>query len=254
VVFPNVSFTSQFDNGSGSTSAASAAINTATPALHPDVIVKTAFDSKIGGHSAHFEVAGIERSFKVFNPVASTSTNTIAGGGGSVNFNIEVANNLRLIANSFYSCGGGRYIFGLGPDVVVRANGTLACVHSGSGIGGFEWQTTPRFLVAAYYGGAYFQRKFDRLSATGTPAPVCAGISGFTCVGFGYPGSLNANRAIQEATADLIYTLYSKPEYGKFQFIGQYSYLMRSPWSVAVGTPKSAFTNMIYLDLRYVLP
>jgi hypothetical protein len=256
VVFPADTFATQFDNGSGSTSAASSATNTASPTLHPDIIVKTAFDWKPYGHAAHVEVAGLVRSFKVFNSLAGpTATNTITGGGGSINANFELVHNLRLIGNSFYSCGGGRYIFGLGPDVVVRPNGDLACVHSGSGIGGFEWQTTPRYLLAAYYGGAYYERTFGFLPATGTSTPTCDGRVGFTCVGFGFPGSSNtANRAIQEATFDFIPTLWSSPYYGKLQLIGQYSYLTRAPWFVAPGAPKNAHLSMIYLDVRYVLP
>ena len=256
VVFPADTFASQFDNGSGSTSAASSATNTASPTIHPDIIVKTAFDWKPYGHAAHVEVSGLVRSFKDFNSLAGrTATNTITGGGGSINANFELFNNFRLIGNSFYSCGGGRYIFGLGPDVVVRPNGTLSCVHSGSGVGGFEWQTTPQYLFAAYYGGAYYQRNFGFLPATGTPTPRCDGRVGFTCVGFGFPGSPNtANRAVQEATFDFIPTLWSSPYYGKLQLIAQYSYLTRAPWFVAPGTPKNAHLSMIYLDVRYVLP
>ncbi len=253
VVFPSASFGSQFDNGSGSTSAASSATNTASPTLHPDVILKTAFDWKPYGHAAHVEVSGLLSSFKVFNTLTSpASTNTITGGGGSLNANFELFNNFRLIGNSFYSCGGGRYIFGLGPDVIVRPNGHLACVHSGSGIGGFEWQTTPRYMFAAYYGGAYFQRNFGFLPSA---EATCDGRVGFTCVGFGFPGSSNAaNRAVQEATFDFIPTLWSSPYYGKLQLITQYSYLTRAPWFVPAGSPKDAHLSMVYLDVRYVLP
>jgi len=256
VVFPGDSFASQFDNGSGSTSAASAGTNTASPTLHPDIIVKTAFDWKPFGHSAHVEASGLIRSFKVYNTLAApAATNTITGGGGSLNANFELFNNFRLVGNSFYSCGGGRYIFGLGPDVVVRPDGNLSCVHSGSGIGGFEWQTTPKYMVAGYYGAAYYQRNFGLLPATGSPTPTCDGQVGFTCVGFGFPGSANsANRAVQEATFDFIPTLWSSPYYGKLQLITQYSYLTRAPWWVATGSPKNAHLSMIYVDVRYVLP
>jgi hypothetical protein len=255
VVFPSPAFATQFDNGSGSTSAPSSAINPSVPNLHPDVIVKSAWDAKVGDRNMHFEVAGLFRSFKVFNSIGgANTTNSITGGGGSANVNLELVKNFRLIGNSFYSYGGGRYIFGLGPDVIVRPDGTLSGVHSGSGIGGFEWQANPKSMFYGYYGGAYFQRNFGLLASSATPAPSCNGVSGFTCVGFGFPGSSNsANRAIQEGTIGIVPTLYSNPNYGKLQIITQYSYLTRAPWSVGTG-PKNAHTSLIYADVRYTLP
>src|SRR6202035_3014278 len=82
VVFPSTFFSTQFDNGSGSTSAASSATNTAVPNLHPDIIVKTAFDAHPAGHALHIEVAGLLRSFRVLNDLTTPSTtNAITGGG-----------------------------------------------------------------------------------------------------------------------------------------------------------------------------
>jgi hypothetical protein len=255
-VFPSAFFDTQFDNGSGSTSAATSATNTAVPNLHPDIIVKTAFDAHPAGRSLHIEAAGLLRSFKVLNdPATPSATNTITGGGGSLNVNYEVIHNLHLIANSFYSDGGGRYIFGLGPDAIVKPNGTLSGVHSGSGVGGFEYQATPHYMLYGYYGGAYFQRNFGFLAATSTSS--CDGVSGFTCVGFGFPGSANtSNRAVQEGTIGVIPTLWSNENYGRLQIITQYSYLVRSPWSISStsGDPKNAHTNMVYTGLRYILP
>jgi hypothetical protein len=257
VVYPSSLFSTQFDNGSGSTSAASSASNTAVPNLLPDIIVKTAFDAHPAGRSLHIEAAGLLRNFKVLNNLATPSTtNTITGGGGSLNVNYEVIHNLHLIANSFYSDGGGRYIFGLGPDVIVKPNGTLSGVHSGSGVGGFEYQVTPHYVFYGYYGGAYFQRNFGFLAAT--PTSSCDGVSGFTCVGFGFPGSANtSNRAVQEGTIGVIPTLWSNESYGRLQVITQYSYLVRSPWSIVSTSgpgPKNAHTNIAYIGLRYVLP
>ncbi len=249
-------FCPQFENGSGATNTVTSGSNPAVPNLHPDVVVKSAWDAKVGDRNMHFEIAGLVRSFKVFNTIGgANTTNSITGGGGSANVNLELLKNFRVIGNSFYSYGGGRYIFGLGPDVIVRPDGTLSGVHSGSGIGGFEWQANPKSMFYGYYGGAYFQRNFGLQASSATPAPSCNGVSGFTCVGFGFPGSSNsANRAIQEGTFGIIHTFYSNSNYGKFQIITQYSYLTRAPWSVATGAPKNAHTNLIYADVRYTLP
>jgi hypothetical protein len=258
VVFPGTSgfFASQFDNGSGATNAGSATTNPAIPNLHPDVIVKTAFDWKLGGRAFHLEAAGLIRSFKVFNNlVTSNDTNTLTAGSGAVNLNFELFKNFELIANSFYGEGGGRYIGGLGPDAVVKPNGTISPVHSGSGVAGFEWQIMPRLLIDSYYSGAYFAQNFGLLASTAKPAPSCDGISGFTCVGFGFPGSANTNnRDIQEGTFGFTQTLWGSPKYGKLQFITQSSYVVRSPWSVTSGNPKNAHAFLEYVDLRYLLP
>ena len=257
VVYPSTFFSTQFDNGSGSTSAASSATNTAVPNLHPDIIVKTAFDAHPAGRSLHIEAAGLLRSFKVLNDLTTPSTtNAITGGGGSLNVNFEVIHNLHLVANSFYSDGGGRYIFGLGPDVIVKPDGTLSGVHSGSGVGGFEYQATPHYMFYGYYGGAYFQRNYGFLVAA--PTSSCDGFSGFTCVGFGFPGSANtSNRTVQEGTFGVIPTLWSNENYGRLQVITQYSYLVRTPWSIVATSgpgPKNAHTDMVYVGLRYILP
>ena len=255
VVFPSTTFLTQFDNTSGATNTPSASTNTFVPNLHPDVIVKVAYDTELGRRPFHVEVAGLVRSFKVFdNLVTPSRTNTITGGGGSVNFNLQVIRNLRLIGNSFYSDGGGRYNQGLGPDAIVKANGNLSAVHSGAGLGGLEWQASPRYMFDAYYGAAYFKRNFGLFPTAGA---TCSGLAGFSCIGFGFPGSANSsNRAIQEATVDVIPTLWSSENYGKFQVITQYSYLKRSPWSTLTIplTPKNAHLSMVYAGIRYTLP
>jgi hypothetical protein len=255
VVFPTDGttnfFSTQFDNGSSSTSAASSAVNPTVPNLHPDIIAKTAFDWRLGGKLFHVDAGGIARSFKVYNNLATpTDTNTITGGGGGVNANFEVLKNFHLIANTFYGDGVGRYIGGLGPDVIVRPDGTLSAIHSGSGVGGFEWQTTPKFLVDGYYSGAYFFRDYDvTTKALGTPCGT------LYCVGFGFPGSANTNnRDYQEGTVGFIPTIWSSPNYGKLQFISQFSYVVRAPWYVAPGTPKNAHAFISYVNLRYILP
>jgi hypothetical protein len=259
VVFPGGAtgiFPPQFDNGSGSTSAASSGTNALTPNLRPDVIAKSAFDWNLGEKHFHVEVAGISRSFKVYeNLNAPASTNTINGGGGSVNLNLELLRGFHLIANTFYGDGVGRYIGGLGPDVIVKADGTLSGVHAGSGVAGFEWQVKPNFLLDGYYSGAYFKRNYSLLASTVTPTPTCNGVSGFTCVGFGFPGSANTNnREYQEATIGFVPTLWSSPNYGKLQLINQYGYVERSPWSVPGGAPKNAHVVLVYMALRYIIP
>jgi len=50
------------------------------------------------------------------------------------------------------------------------------------------------------------------------------------------------------------YTFWKNPAYGALQLIAQFSHLEREPWVVAAGQPGNANANMVWLDLRYVLP
>ncbi|HYM13274.1 MAG TPA: hypothetical protein VEU62_21220 [Bryobacterales bacterium] len=215
--------------------------NTGVPNLHPDVISKIAFDGRPNGHAVHFEVAGLLRSFKVFNPVSSRAFTT-TGGGGSVNFNFELVKNFRLIGDTFFSDGGGRYLFGQAPDLIVRGDGSPSLIHARSAIGGFEWNLR-NSLLYAYYGGMYVGRNSAVDPANGK------------LVGYGFGGSSNGNnRNIQEASFGLVQTFWRDPRYGALSLITQYSYLTRDPWFVALGQPKNAHASMAFVDLRYTLP
>ena len=212
----------------------------AVPNRHPDSIVKIAFDSQ--GRRVHLEVAGLLRRFAFFNPLTNRHFGA-TGGGVAVNGNIELVKKFRLIANTFFSEGGGRWIFGQGPDLIIKGDGSPSLVHSASTVDGFEYQATPKTVFYGYYGGAYFKRNVAIDPANGRQ------------VGFGYTGSPgNHNRAIQEGTLGFTHTFWRDPNYGAMQFMVQYSYLVRHPWYVAPGQPGRANLNMLFLNLRYTLP
>ncbi len=211
------------------------------PNVHPDIVAKIAFDPKLGSRHLHFELAGLISTGKFFNP-ADQQSHSATGGGVSAGINVEMFRNFRLIANGFYSDGGGRWIFGLGPDLIVKANGEPSLAHSASTVSGFEYQMTRKDLFDVYYGGAYVQRN------------TAIDLNG-QLVGYGYDGSpLNHNRSIQEVTAGYTRTFWRDPNHGALQFITQYSYVVRHPWSVPAGHPSAARTNLFYLDLRYLFP
>ena len=74
-------------------------------------------------------------------------------------------------------------------------------------------------------------------------------------VGYGYDGSpSNHNKSVQEFTFGYTRTIWRDPNYGGLQFTTQYSYLVRHPWSVGVNQPGGAHANILYLNLRYLLP
>lgn len=208
-----------------------------TPNVMPDIIGKVAFDPS---SRAHVELSGLLRTFKIWN-AANNTYSTTSGGGGAINANFEVVKGLRLVTNNFYGAGGGRYLFGQAPDVVVAADGTLKTVTSGGFVEGLEL-THKKWLWYAYYGNIYIDRQ-ALLDANGKG------------IGYGYTGAPNSqNRAINELSFGFNQTLWKDAKFGAINFMGQYEYLMRNPWYVALGAPKGTHDNTIYFNLRYTLP
>src|SRR5216683_3260216 len=199
----------QFDTNSSNTSNTQAVNNTNAPNLHPDIILKTAFDAKPGGHQVHFDLAGLMRTFKAVNLLdpASTASNTLSstihGGGVAATMNLELIKNFRFIGTGFYSYAGGRYIASTaGPDVIVKPDGTLSGIHSGSGIGGFEYQPNPKTLIYAYYSGAYFGQNVSRGIVNTVATAAGSGTPGFCTVtgNYGY-GDFGAGTSVPIGSA-----------------------------------------------------
>ncbi len=211
------------------------------PTVHPDFIAKVAFDPS---SRFHFDIAGIARGFKIWNPnttgPGALQHFSAEGAGVQVGFNAEVVKNFRIISTNYWSDGGGRYLFGQAPDVIVRSDGSLSLVHSGGTVDGFEARVK-NWLLYAYYGGIYIGRD-KALDANGT-----------TPIGYGVAAG-SQNRAIQEITFGFNETIWASPRYGAINAMGQYEYLTRNPWLVAAGQPKAAHDNTIYFNLRYTLP
>jgi len=212
---------------------------TTTPNVRPDVIAKIAYDTTVSGKSLHFDVAGISSQFRV-TPAAGVFHDA-QGVGGTFNAILEVAKNFRLIGNAIYGTGIGRYMEGLGPDLAIGPNGTISPVHTAAGIAGLEYAPTPKSQFYAYYGGEYFGRNYTVVSPG-------------SYLGFGFPGSTNANRQIQEGTVGYTYTFWKNPKYGALQIFSQYAYVTRAPWWVAAGTPSVARASMVFGALRFTLP
>ena len=225
-----------------------------TPNLAPDVIAKLAFDPS---SKLHVELGGVERQFKVWIPTTA-STFSKTGGGGFVNLNVQLFPGFRLLTNNFWSDGGGRYIFGQAPDLIVRNDGSLSPIKAGSTVSGFEF-THQNSLLYAYYGGLYVQKNatFDVNGTTPIGYGVVATAS-TPATAFANTVAANQNRAVQELTLGFNQTLWRDAKYGALNFMGQYSYLRRNPWVIASNSAGSedreAHMNMVFLNLRYTLP
>jgi len=240
VVLPSAFTASEVDQGTA----------TSQPNAFPDVIGKAAYDTKaINGLPWHFEVAGLVRSYKINSYSSTINTDATAEGEGvSAAASFEISKGLTLVGTEFYSYGGGRYINGLGPDVVVLPPDStgaysLGLVKATSQIVGLEYAFLPTDTASLYWSEAKFGQRFDKMPVTGA------------YVGYGYPGSANSNnKSIEELTFANTFTFWKNPNYGALQLIGQLSYVDRKPWYVAAGQPNKANATMFFLDLRYVLP
>jgi hypothetical protein len=236
ITFPSAlasSYSVQLNTGSGIYS---------SPSPLPDFIGKLALDHTVWGRALHLEFSGLLRRFAVYNPLTNVSYGA-TGGGGSVNGNFEIVKNFRLFASTFYSDGGGRYVYGLGPDLIVRGDGSLSPVRAYSTLDGFEFLAGRRATVYGYYGGSYFQKNVAVDPVTGNP------------IGYGYEGSPSShNRAIQQVTFGFSYVFWRKPEYGGLSLNTQYSHISRNPWDPVPSVLGDARVNMLFLGLRYLLP
>jgi hypothetical protein len=208
------------------------------PNVFPDIISKIAFDPS---SRVHFEIVGVMSGTKLFNP-STQQYFTKVGGGGSVNGNFELVKGFRLVTNNFWSDGEGRYLFGVVPNFIVRADGSPSLIHAGSTLDGFEYGVK-NFAFYAYYGGILAGRN-TALDANGK-----------TLIGYGYSGAANGhNKTTQEGSFGLTQTLMRDNKWGALQLMYQYAYFFRNPWFVALGAPKNTHENAIWFNMRYTLP
>ena len=221
---------------------------TNTPQVFPDLIVKVALDPS---PKFHVEFGGVERQFSVAvnSTTAATSPvvrQSLSGGGAFLNLNAQLFKGFRLLTNNYWSQGGGRYLFGQVPDVIVRPDGSLSAIRASSTVSGFEY-THKNTLLYSYYGGIYAYRNTAIVNALQYGYGVDA-------VGANYSAGIAQNRSIQEATFGFNQTLWRDAKYGALNIMGQYSYLVRNPWSVAAGNPSNANLHIVFVNLRYTLP
>ncbi len=227
------SYATQLNNGSTTIS---------VPNSRPDIVAKAAWDSTLfGAHALHLEAGGLSRSLSVYDQLSAKHFGK-SGFGGSVNGSVALTKNFRLVANNFASDGGGRYLFGLAPDAIIRADGSISPIHAYGTVDGAEASVFNTVLYA-YYGGTYIGRN------------AAWDANGKTPIGYGFTGSSNSNnRAIDEVTFGFNKTAWKDPRYGAVNYMGQYAWINRSPWYVAPGAPVNAHLNLVEFDLRYTLP
>ena len=66
------------------------------------------------------------RTFRNWNGGQVSGKDYAFGSGVGANFNVNVLKGTRLVLDGFASDGAGRYIGGLAPDAIVKANGGIS--------------------------------------------------------------------------------------------------------------------------------
>ena len=238
VVFPSAlasTLNNQYNTGSNELK---------VPNMTPDFVLKGSFNGKPSGRTIHFDVGTVFRVFRNYAPFSGNGVSDhehALGFGVNGDFSYEFVKNVRLILQGFYGNGAGRYVGGLVPDVIVRADGSISPITAYSWVSGLEFAPNKATGFYTYYSGVYGKRN----TAVDTNGSL---------IGWGYPGASNAaDRVVQEATGGYSRVLWKYENLGSVQWGFQYAYLWLQPWSAATG-PAQAHTHMFFSQLRYNLP
>lgn len=219
---------SQYNTGSG---------ELRVPNLMPDFVSRLAFSPV---RAVHVDVGGVLRVFRLkVAPYADSFTEV--GGGGSVNLQVHATAATKLLLQTAFGAGLGRYVGGLVPDVAFGSDGSISPIPTRSWVAGIEQKLGPTYSLGGYYSGVVADADYS-VDASGR------------FIGFGFPGSSKSNnRKIDEITATFGWQVVSSAARGSVQLGVQASWLSRTPLSGAAD-PSSADTFMVLSLLRYNLP
>jgi len=207
------------------------------PNLMPDILTRVAL-RPLG--AVHVDAGGVLRVFRHTLAPYTDAFHQI-GGGGSVNVGIDAGRATRLIAQTAFGSGLGRYIGGLAPDVAFDRDSSPRPLRTVSWVGGIEQRVSGRASLAGYYSGIVTDDRYDR-DTDGS------------FIGFGYPGAPRSNnRRIQQVTGTFSSRTMSTQNRGSAQAGLQVSWLRREAWPPQSGPP-SASSWLFFAQMRYNLP
>ena len=207
------------------------------PNLMPDLATRVAFNP---AQALHVDVGAVLRVFRHTVKPYDDSFKEV-GGGASVNLRFNPASSTKLILQSAFGSGLGRYVGGLVPDAVFRSDGSISLVGTTSWVGGIEQMLGSTYSLGGYYSGVAIDSNYS-VDADGD------------FIGYGFPGSSNSNnRKIEEITVTFGWQAVNSATRGSVQLGLQTSWLSRTPWDRNSG-PTSADAILFYAQLRYNLP
>jgi hypothetical protein len=234
--------------------------NTYTFHSAPDVVVKAAYDAKLGpAQNLHVEGFWLGREFadqvttnaalSTANLATHTSTSNAYGFGVYANLVPKV---LDLQANLITGEGIGRYAASTLSDVTFAADGSLKPLKETAWMVGLTWHATPMWDLYAYDGE-------ERLSGS-------SGVDGASkAYGYGNPlynnaqcfsiapvagGACTANvKSVTQSSVGFWHKLYVG-NYGRVQYGATYTYTKQSAFAGVGGAP-SVDENIIMASVRY---
>jgi hypothetical protein len=232
----------------------------------PDLIVKAAFDPGWG----HYEVFGIERTFRdrIYNAATSTTAasnynDTEIGGGIGGSLRVPTFNkHLDVGLKGLWGTGVGRYGNTTIADVTVRPDGSFSPLHGFSALSTLELHATPRLEIYANYGGDYIGRttyinlagKVDGYGVSESNSGCGVEPNPTTPTLPAAPSNCSGNtRDVQEGTIGYWYDFYRGPK-GRLRQSIQYSYASRLVWANLPGFAPKGIENMFWTSFRYYLP
>ena len=235
----------------------------------PDFVAKMVFEPGWG----HWELFGIERTFRDRVYPGETCTNTTVTSGltttsctgstaGAYNdkaigsgigggFRVPLAGKKITVGlKGLYGKGVGRYGSSTIADITLRPDGEIDPLKAFSALSTLELNPTSRFQIYANYGGDYVYRHYNGKEGYGSPLTSMSGCGtepapggtnntyGGGGTGFdpSTPGSCgNQNKDVQEFTAGDWYYFYKGPK-GGLRMGLQYARFERDLWSGNGGT------------------
>ncbi len=245
-----------FNNSTNSTSPSSQFTLNNTPGangistdLAPDLIAKLGFEPGFG----HYEIKAVGRFFR--DRIGGHNDVQGAGGAGFGAI-LPATKKVDVILEALGGRGIGRYASGVGPDVTLRATGTIVPIQTFQAMAGFEAHPSPKLDVYLYGGDEYYGRSaYVNASGKGVGygSPL-NDVSGCTVESPSSSQLCQAQiRSLWQIQPGYWYRFYKGPM-GTVQLGMSYWYTYKNVWAASNGPLPKGIENMIMTSFRYYLP
>ncbi len=235
--------------------------------LAPELVAKMAFEPGWG----HWELFGVGRFFhdRIYPTGGSPYNDSVVGGGVGAGFRAPLGTKKVTIGlKGLYGDGTGRMGSSTIADVTLRPDGSIAPLHTFSGISTLEMSPGKRLTLYFNYGGDYVSRRYFGTKGEGYGSPY---VTMTGCNTESTPSGPNAssaptapsncggnNKDVQEFSAGEWYNIYNGPK-GRLRFGLQYARFERDLWSGVGGAANpnggaKGVDNMFWTSWRYYVP